>query len=304
MAEPIPVILNATAGPDQPDQVETITALFHAAGAEVRVLAAGQGSEIAQLARRAAEQRPPVIVVGGGDGTVNCVASVVVGTESALGVLPLGTLNHFAKDLNIPLALPEAVQTIVAGHVQRVDVGEVNGQIFLNNSSLGLYPHMVRHRDILRRRLGAGKWPAAFWAAFTVARRRPFLSVSLREADGERRYRTPLVFVGNNVYAIDGFNLGGRERLDAGELSLYVVSRPNRWAVLTLGARALFGRMRQARDFETRTAQELAVETRGTHIAVATDGEVRDTATPLHYKIRRGALRVIVPAPVVGEGPS
>jgi len=298
----IPVIVNASAG-SGPDagSTEAITRHFAAAGATARVLAARRGAELPQLAHQALAEQPPIIVAGGGDGTVNCVAAALVGTETALGVLPLGTLNHFAKDAGIPLELPEAVRTIVAGHVRRVDVGEVNGAIFLNNSSLGLYPHMVREREILRRRLGTAKWAAAAWATLTALHRGPLLDVRLRHADADRHDRTPLVFIGNNEYVVEGFDLGGRERLDAGVLSLYVSRRRSRWALLGLALRALVGRLRQADDFDATTAQSIVVESRRQQLPVATDGEVRQTDTPLRYRIRAGALRVVVPAPDAAE---
>src|SRR5205823_8463154 len=116
------------------------------------------------------------------------------------GVLPLGTLNHFAKDLGIPLELPDAVRNLVSGQPMAVDVGEVNGRIFLNNSGLGLYPDIVHDREKQQRRLGRGKWPAAVWAALAALRRFPFLSMRVT-ADGQRlARRTPFVFIGNNAY--------------------------------------------------------------------------------------------------------
>ncbi|MGD9764910.1 MAG: diacylglycerol kinase family protein [Candidatus Binatia bacterium] len=296
MSEPIPVILNAAAGKGyRPEDIQQLAELFRAAGAEVRIFLARRGSRVARLARRVMQRQPEVIVAGGGDGTVSSVAAEVVSTGTALGILPLGTLNHFAKDVGIPLELPDAVRTIAARRVHRVDVGEVNDRIFINNSSLGLYPYIVRHRELLRRRLGAGKWAAAVWATLTVMRRRPFLTVELRVDDEQRSYRTPLVFIGNNAYVIEGFNLGRRERLDAGILDVYVIRRPSRLALLSLAVRALFGRLQQAEDFESHMTQSVEVATRRQRVPVAIDGEVRTLETPLQYRIRAGELRVIVP---------
>jgi diacylglycerol kinase family enzyme len=113
------------------------------------------------------------VVAAGGDGTLNAVTSVLVDGDRTLGVLPIGTLNHLAKDLRIPLDLDGAVQTLLEGVVANVDVAEVNGQIFLNNSGLGLYPKIVRHREKLQDQLGHGKWPAFFgrYSAYCVATR-------------------------------------------------------------------------------------------------------------------------------------
>ena len=242
-------------------------------------------------------------MAGGGDGTLSAIASQLAGTGIALGVLPLGTFNHFAKDLNIPLNLDEAVRVIAAGHSTAVDVGEVNGRIFLNNSGLGLYPDIVRHRDRQQRTLGRSKWHAMAWAAWSLLRRYPFVQVRL-VIDGEARcWRTPFVFVGNNEYTMEGLRIGGRERLDAGRLCLYIAHRPGRLGLLRLALHALFGRLRQASDFDALSATELVIETRRKRLYVATDGEVWPMTTPLRYRVRPGALRVIVPAPAIPTVP-
>ena len=158
------------------------------------------------------------------DGTVSAVASALAGSNAILGILPMGTLNHFAKDMHIPLDLEAAVATITRGKTAHCDVGEVNGRIFVNNSSLGLYPSMVFERDLQQRRTGRSKWTAVFWASLTVLRR--FRSVRVRmKINGQTCVRkTPFVFVGNNEYEIEGLNVGTRSCLNSGHLSLYVAA--------------------------------------------------------------------------------
>lgn len=221
---------------------------------------------------------------------------MLVGTDAALGVLPLGTLNHFAKDLRIPTDLEAAAQTILDGSVASVDVGEVNGRVFLNNSSLGLYPQIVRYRMIQQARLGIGKWPAFVWAAFMVFRRYPFLSLRLIVEGKEIRRSTPFVFIGNNEYEIERLDIGTRACLNAGLLSLYWTRRTGRLGLLGLAVRALLGRLREADDFEALCTSEAWIEARRPRLRVAKDGEVSMLNTPLHYRIRHKALRVIVPA--------
>ncbi|HVF27209.1 MAG TPA: diacylglycerol kinase family protein, partial [Pyrinomonadaceae bacterium] len=233
------VILNATAGTAAAtDGDETIDVrlakVFAAEGVDARIVVGGDGTELAAHAERAVNEGCPVIVAGGGDGTINLVASKIVGTPTRLGVLPLGTLNHFAKDLHIPLDLEAAARTIISGRVVQVDVGEVNGRIFLNNSSLGLYPSIVRRRERQQERLGRGKWYALFWAGLTVLRRYPFLSVRLTADGAELTRRTPFVFIGNNEYEMSSFQIGARACLDKGHLSLYVAHRVGRARLLQL----------------------------------------------------------------------
>lgn len=246
-------------------------------------------------ARKAKDDQVDVIVAGGGDGTINAVASVVAGSAIPLGVLPLGTLNHFAKDLGVPLTLDGAVQNIARGEVVPIDVAEVNGRIFLNNSGLGLYPDIVHDREKQQSRLGRGKWLAAIWATVAALRRYPFLTLTLC-IDGKNHVRsTPFVFIGNNEYSMSGLSIGERASLRDGLLSVYVGQRPGRLGLLRFGWRALFGRLAAERDFDAMLCDRFDIATRHGHLRVATDGEVTVMRTPLKYKIRPGDLRVIVP---------
>jgi diacylglycerol kinase family enzyme len=220
---------------------------------------------------------------------------VMVDSGVPFGVLPMGTLNHFAKDLGIPLELDAAVRNLAEGHPCAVDVGEVNGRIFLNNSGLGIYPDIVHDREKQQRRLGRGKWLAALWAALSALRRYPFLSMRLK-VEGERlARRTPFVFIGNNVYKMQGLAIGERERLDGRTLSLYVAQRPTRFGLLRFALQALLGRLGEERDFDVVLAPEMEIETRRKRMRVSTDGEVTVMETPLRYRVRPGALKVVVP---------
>jgi diacylglycerol kinase family enzyme len=296
MATPVAVIINAGAGLGYcAEFVGQLHAKFAAHGMLADVALARSGKELIEAARAALARRAPVVAAGGGDGTINAVASVLVGTDVKYGVLPLGTLNHFAKDLKIPLDLDGAIANLAHGQPARVDVGEVNGRIFLNNSSLGLYPDIVRDRERQQRRLGRGKWPAFCLAVLSALKRYPFLSVRL-EADGQARVRrTPFVFIGNNAYQMQGLNIGERTRLDEGRLSLYVAQGPTRLGLLRLAWHALTGRLAQQRDFDALSVRELDIETPHRRLRVATDGEVTVMQPPLAYRIRPGALTVLVP---------
>jgi YegS/Rv2252/BmrU family lipid kinase len=297
MSAGVEVIINAAAGVEgREETVEAVAKAFEDCGLEARVSLARKGEELAGLARRAIDGDGRAVIAGGGDGTVSAVAAMLVGTQRALGILPLGTLNHFAKDLHIPLELAEAARNVCEGQEAAVDVGEVNGLTFINNSGLGLYPLIVRRREKLQERQGSGKWPAFFRAALSILRRYPFLYVRLN-VDGQEIVReTPFVFIGNNEYEMESLEIGARRRLDAGHLSLYVTHRKGRLGLFWLAVRALSGRLRQAKDFDAIRAKEIWIETRRPRrLPVATDGEVTLMTTPLHYRVRPGALRVIVP---------
>ena len=291
---PVKIIISASAGSGNDDTGERLVQIFQEHQVAVDMSVAESGAELTDLARDAARGPHKTIVAAGGDGTVNSVATELVDSGKTLGVLPLGTLNHFARDLRIPFELEAAVRTIVEGHTTEVDVAAVNDRVFLNNSSLGLYPIIVRERE-KRQRLGLGKWPAFVWATIQALRRYPFLDVRLR-VDGEWLDRTtPFVFVGNNEYVMDLFNIGVRERLDRGVLTIYITHRTSRLRLMGLALRAVLGRLREDKDFLELHSSEVKIHTAHKRLRVALDGEITIMQPPLDYRVRSRALRVIVP---------
>jgi diacylglycerol kinase family enzyme len=291
----VAVILNPSSGSAGRDTTpERIVELFAAEGRAATVLAVGPGRTVADQARAAVEAGCRVAVAAGGDGTVNAVATAVLGRDIPLGVLPMGTLNHFAKDLGLPLELAEAVRVAAQGTVRRVDVGQVNGRVFLNNSSIGVYPRVVE----LRRKwesTGWGKWVAAFWASLAVLRRRPFMGVRIRTAEETVVRLTPFVFVGNNEYRMVGLKAASRESLTGGRLALCVMHASLRRSLLVLAWQVLWRGVDHVRELELFLVSEATVETRRRRLQVSLDGEVTVLASPLEYWIQPLALPVIGP---------
>lgn len=247
--------------------------------------------------RTLAERDAPEIVwvAAGGDGTVNCVVNAIAGTSRVMGVLPVGTLNHFALDLGIPLALDEAIAVIATGPTRTVDAAEVNGIHFVNNSSLGVYPAMVLDRDRMRKG-GANKWWSLVVASARAFIRFRCLAVEL-EVDGNIRHvTTPLLFVGNNIYCIEGGKLGRRERLDESTLLLALVPSTTRFSMLRLFVSAFIGRAREASDLEQFVVKSFTVTSTHRRLRVSFDGEVGRLHPPLRYTSRPGAIHVIAPA--------
>jgi diacylglycerol kinase family enzyme len=277
------------------DREARLRAAFEAAGvaAEVRTVA---GESLPDEFRAAAEDSSlDAVVAGGGDGTVSAAAAQLAGTGRPLGILPLGTLNHLARDAGIPTEVDEAVRTIAAGHVRRIDAAEVNGRTFVNNSAIGLYPRMVRHREELQQRLGRSKRLAMLAASVHALRRFSRHRLTIDLGGLRAPLETPLLFVGNNVYETSLLTLGRRRALDQGELCLYAPLVRGRLRFLGLGLRGVFGLTRQ-RDFVSLTGlQELTVHSRRAALTVSLDGEAATIATPLRYRIRPGALRLIAP---------
>ena len=291
----ISVLINERAGAGHADAGGRIQALFTAAGAPVRLERVREGGDIAARARQAAD-RSDVLVAAGGDGTVSTVAAVAVGARLTLGVLPIGTLNHFARDVHLPLDLAEAVSVVVAGHVQSVDVGEVNGRTFVNNSSVGLYPQMVWERDAARQS-GRSKWSASAIAILRAARNYQTYVACLLIDGREQVVRTPFIFVGNNRYQVEGFQLGGRSSLREGRLSVFAAPECGRFEIAALPVRALLNRLTTDPHFEAFLAETVSISLSRVRILVALDGEVALMGPPLRYRIRSGALRVLLPSP-------
>ena len=297
MSDPVTIIVNAHAGGKYNTAwAESLLGRFRQAGCHADVVLAPDGQAMINVARQAITKGVSTVVAGGGDGTMNAVASVLVGTDTTMGLLPLGTLNHFARDLGIPEDIDLAIATILHGRVLKVDTGDVNGTIFLNNSGLGMYPNIVRDRQHQQRRLGRGKWLAFMAATITALRRYPFMTVRIAIDGIQHTCETPFIFIGNNEYSMTGFTIGQRDSLTDGLLSLYMAHRISRFGLLRLAIVSLFGRLDQARDFDALKVQQLSIETRHRRLPVSTDGEVNWIDSPLHYKIMPASLRVMVPA--------
>jgi diacylglycerol kinase family enzyme len=295
LAKPAIIINDASGTGDKEALRDSLLEMFSSRGLVPEISFVRRGSELRPLTEQKLSAGHSPIIAGGGDGTISTVASVLADTGTPLGILPLGTLNHFAKDLKIPLDIEGAVDVILNGSSAGVDVGEVNEHVFINNSSLGLYPSIVHRRQHQQQRLGWGKWPAFVWAALSVWRRYPFLDIRLVADTKELRRRTPFVFIGNNEYEMEGVRIGARACLNAGKLSLHVARRTGRWGLVRFAIRALLGTLANEKDLDSMCSQEVWIETRHKLLRVATDGEVTLMETPLHYRIRPEALQVLVP---------
>lgn len=297
------VLLNAGGGSlqgaDLAAEQARLARLFAARGLEAAIEVL-EGNAILGRAREALERARrgelTAVVVGGGDGTLSGVAGVLAGTGVPLGILPLGTLNHFAKDLGVPIEIEAAADVIAAGNRRRVDIGEVNGEVFINNSSVGFYPHMVLERE-RRQSEGWSKWPAMAIAFLRMMRRFPRRRLLICAEGDVAPCRTPFVFVGNNAYGTGLTTLGTRAHLDGGELCLYVARHRGPLGFIRLAFRAALGRLDEAREFDTWHLPAAEIRSRTSRLLVARDGEVQMMRTPLRYRIRPAALEVFAPEP-------
>jgi len=253
------------------------------------------GAKIAGQARAVAERGDPLLIVGGGDGSVSAAAGALARTETRLALLPLGTLNHFARDLGIPVELDEAAAVIAAGAERAVDVAEVNGRPFINNAAIGLYPLMVLDRETQQSRLGRSKRLAVVVASLRTMWNFHAWRLRLTADGGEERVDTPLLFVGNNEYRLALPSAGRRDSLEDGKLSVLVMRSKSLPGFLAATARALIGLQRNDDMEDLGGVTELKVDSARRRLILGIDGETAMLETPLIFRIRPRALRVIAP---------
>ena len=288
-------LVNADAGAGDEGAREAVGKALSSAGIDGSVLAVS-GAECCECAADEVKRGARLIIAAGGDGTMSAVAGALAGTRTSLGILPLGSLNHLARDLGIPFDLGEAAQIIAAGHEHRIDIAEVNGRAFVNNASIGLYPLMVVDREAQRQRLGRSKRLALLVASLRTMARFHARRLKLGIDGGESRVDTPLLFVGNNEYRLAMPGAGRREALDAGELCVMVMRSKSLPGFLAATGRALVGLTGIEDLVRVSGVRELQVDCRRTRLTLAIDGEIVALAPPLTFRIRPQALKVIAPA--------
>jgi len=237
-----------------------------------------------------------MVILGGGDGTLNSAAPALVQTGLPLGILPLGTANDLARTLGIPAGLDEAARVITAGHVRPVDLGEVNGLFYFNVASIGFSARLARRlTSEAKRRWGVLGYALA--AVQLLAESKPF-RVDIEHDGQTERVRTIQVSVGNGRYYGGGMAVAERARADDGRLDVYSLEVPHWWHLIALAPslrRGTQGRSKYVRAFNT---TELSVWTRRRH-EVNADGELV-TSTPARFRVRPRAVNVFVPRPEGG----
>ena len=294
------VFLNPTAGAlfvrKAARDVGRVQRTFDAAGIEAEVSLI-EGEDLEPAVRHAARRPVDMLVVGGGDGSVSSAAAALLDTAMPLGVLPFGTLNHFARDMGVPFHLDAAVSLLAAGHMRAVDVAEVNGLAFINNSMIGSYPALVDEREAHRRQRHIAKYRAGAHALARVVRHLPALTAGLSAGDTSTTLTTSLLMVGNNRYATGVLGFGRRRSLDGGELSVYAACGGRRRDAVRSLTRIVLGRPEADNAFQATTLTDLTVAIEADSVKISVDGEIRHLRSPLRYTIRPRALRVIGPSP-------
>lgn len=290
----IGVLVNPRAGYVADHGVDRVCSMIATAVPDAHILVLQPHDDVRARCQELLAQGATCIAAVGGDGTVSSVAATLIDTRIPLGVIPGGTLNHFARDVGVGRDVPRAVQTLAERHATPVDVATVNDRVFLNNSSLGLYPEMVHLREAEGRQLG--KLRALMRAGLLAIRRTRWTNVHVSSGEHAGNVRTRLLFVGNNQYELGLLHLGRRESLQEGVLSCFVLDAPTRLQLVQTVLHSLIGNHTYHRFFHSLRATEMTViPDQEQEVDVSSDGEVFAMRTPLVYRIRPGALQVVVP---------
>lgn len=301
---PFFVVLNAGSGRhDSDEQRALIARSFEEGGGEFEFLLIDDPARISEVARRAVElatERQGVVVAAGGDGTINAVASVVIGSDCPFGVLPQGTFNYFGRVHAIPQDTAAAVRALLGARITPVQAGQVNGRLFLVNASLGLYPQLLEDREAWKQQLGRSRFVAFLSGIATLLQSRKQLHLQIESAGQVVALRTPTLFVGNNRLQLTrvGIDEQQSDAVEQGQLAAIVVRPIGTLALFGLLMRGLLGQLGEADNVDSFSFRRLTVTPRGLkRIKVATDGEIAWMRTPLVFEVAPRPLLLLVPAP-------
>ena len=302
--KPLSLIYNKKSGfhaANKDEVYEQLVADLSTAGFEIQSFELSECMNFDQmmqdiLLRHRQAENVGVVVAAGGDGTLNAVASKLMGTDIPMGILPLGTFNYVARVLNIPLDLLDAAKTISEGQPRSVHVAQLNQHIYLNNASLGLYPLFIQKREQFNKHFGRFPLHAYTSALDVLIRDRKELKLEV-EVDGQRYpVKTPLIFFGNNQLQLAEMKLRIAEAAEAGKVAGVVVAKSDKRTLFKTLWQMIKGNLDQASDVYSFAADEVIVHSKRNKLTVAVDGEIVTMTPPLKITVRKHALNIMVPA--------
>jgi YegS/Rv2252/BmrU family lipid kinase len=276
----------------QPAELPALEQAANDAGLEVVRVA--RNLDCSSLIRERMRAGTRLFVAAGGDGTINSVIQPLIQTDAILGVIPVGTYNHFAKDLGIPLPWRDALEVVVGGATKPIDTARINGRFFVNNVSMGLYPELVARREEKGR--DYPRWKARLFAAFATLQKYPHVAVILESEHHQEVIRTHVLIISNNSYDLSRLGIQApRLALEEGRLSVYWLPHVPRLALTRFVAHYLAGRVREAPGFRSFRTSRVKVDSSKHHLHLGVDGEVVTMDTPLVITIVPQSLSVKVP---------
>ncbi|WP_367849462.1 diacylglycerol kinase family protein [Rhodoferax sp. WC2427] len=302
-AAPLIFVINAASGRSDADAKRAVIEQALQAAGRTGELLFTRPADLPRVAREAAATalatRSAVVAVGG-DGTINAVAQAAHAAGCALGVVPLGTFNYFARTHGISTEPAQAAQMLMQAVPTPVQVGTVNGQVFLVNASLGLYPVLLEDRETYKARFGRSRWVALGAAVMTLLRFHRQLHLQIDQGGVVRNVRTPTLFVGNNRLQLEqvGVNLSDHPArpLDDGQIAAVMLKPMGTLAMVGLMVRGAMGTLGEADSVESFAFSRMVVQPRRRKIKVAFDGEVTRMRTPLEFRVAAQPLFLLKPA--------
>lgn len=258
------------------------------------------GAEIEE-ALAAARDSHDAVLAGGGDGTISTAAAIFAGGKTALGVLPLGTMNLFARALAIPLVLEDAVTALVTGEKRQIDVGEVNGEIFVHHVTLGLHPRIVAGREKQDYRSRLGKKLAGLRTWWRLVRQAPRMRLRLTIDSRNVNIQTASVIIANNPFIERLGGLPHSEVPDQGKLALYAAQTRDWKELLAMSAQASLGKWESNSKLDFLEGRRIDIHSPRRKLLVSVDGELIHLQAPLKARIRPGGLWVLMPAPAAAK---
>jgi len=291
------LVLNRNAGTlrgRDPDEVlRALVEILRAHGHTVKPEIHSGQDAVAAILRICAAKSCDAVVVGGGDGTVSAAAAAAAKSGVALGILPLGTMNLFARSLGMPLDLTGAAEALATSRMEKVDIGVVNGRTFIHHVTLGLHPRLIRVRERLHYASRLGKLRGSIQAWWIVLRHPPRVAVRMTIDGRSVERRTAAILITNNPLG-EG-HLPYADDLRQGALGVYVATS-RRWGdLLQLTARMILGGVYATPLLENWTAREVEIRLRTNSVSASVDGEITPLESPLRCSVREGGLTVLRP---------
>ncbi|OZI46364.1 diacylglycerol kinase [Bordetella genomosp. 5] len=301
--EPFFIVLNTGSGREDASVTrETISRILDEAGRRHRIIAIDSGAELPKAAREALEAARAengVVVAAGGDGTLNAVASVVLGSGVPFGILPQGTFNFFGRAHGISQDTEAATRALLEARIEEVQVGMLNGNAFLINASVGLYPQLLEDREAYKQRYGRSRLVALWSGLVTLFRPHRQLRITLERDGEERLLRTPTVVVGNNTLQLERIGIAEAPATRQGKLVAMTVRPVGTLALYGLLLSGLFSRLGEADQVISFAFDKLSIGLgrKVRKVKVAMDGEITWLQTPLVFEVARDRLPLLVPPP-------
>ncbi|MFY1912208.1 diacylglycerol/lipid kinase family protein [Achromobacter xylosoxidans] len=304
--EPLFIVLNTGSGRGDAQALQDIIRrVLDEAGRRFQLMPVDDPSRLVATAREAvalAREAGGIVVAAGGDGTLNAVAGQVLGQGVPFGILPQGTFNYFGRRYGISQDTEAALRGLLGGELRPVQVGLLNGRLFLVNASLGLYPQLLEDREAYKQRFGRSRLVALWSGLVTLMRAPRQLSLRLDYEGRVRDLRSPTLVVGNNRLQLEHIGIDPAE-LDRGHLVAMAVRPVGTLALYGLLLRGLFSRLGEAEHVVSFAFDRLMVSIRGRRrVKVAMDGEISWMDTPLEFKVSDTPLPLVVPVAAPEEG--